>query len=146
MTIMKPDRQQVEQARRRKRGSGEVTGRRLGVAKSALDFNRFVYRWINDLPSRIFVMTEEDDWEVVMNDGVKDDSPNLGNAVSQIVGTKPDGSALVAYLCRKPKKYFDEDQAAKSAELDEQLNQLRRGNDRAGASQADYVPDSGIRI
>ena len=145
-TTQRENRAEIEGQRRKQRGGGEMEGRRLGVARSRLDFNKFAYRWINDEPARLFAKTKEDDWDVVMNDGVKDDSPNIGNAVSQVVGTKPDGSALVAYLCRKPKRYYDEDQAAKAKELDEQLQQLRRGNDRAGASQADYVPHSGIRV
>jgi hypothetical protein len=133
--------------RRRKTGLGELTGRRLGVLKSALDFNQFKYRWLNDNEARILAKTKEDDWDFVTKDGgVKDDSADFGNVVSQIVGSKPDGSALYAYLCRKPKSWWEEDQAAKQADLDEQLAQLRRGNDRAGGSQGDYVPASGIKI
>ena len=82
-----------------------------------------------------------------MNEGgVKEDTTDLGNAVSYIVGTNKDGSPMRAYLCRKPKSYFDEDQAAKHAELEQQLAELRRGNDRDGQTQSDYVPTSGIRI
>ena len=137
---------ETQQRRRKSRDSGELTGRRLAVAKSSLDFTRYVYRWVNDSPARLYAMTKEDDWNVVMNDGVKDDSADMGNAVSQIVGSKPDGSALVAYLCRKPRKFYDEDQKEKSIELDKQLEQLRRGNDRSGGSQADYIPSSGIKM
>jgi hypothetical protein len=70
----------------------------------------------------------------------------MGNVVSQIVGTKPDGSVLKAYLCRKPKKWWIEDQAEKQLALDEQLAQLRRGNDRSGSAQSDYIPTTGIKI
>lgn len=133
-----------EKRRRKDRGGGELTGQRLGVAKSKLDFDKFAYRWINDDPGRIFAKTKEDDWDIVTNDGgvIKEDSPDLGSAVSQIVGTKPDGSARVAYLCRKPKTYFDEDQAAKAQALDQQLADLRRGKTSEG--EAEYVPSSGI--
>lgn len=137
---------QHKNERRKKRGGGELTGTRLGVAKSKLDFEKFVYRWVNDTPGRMHAKTVEDDWDVVMNDGVKEDATDLGNAVSQIVGTAPDGKPLKAYLCRKPRGYFDEDQADKSKGLDEQLNQLRRGNDRAGGSQSDYIPSTGISM
>jgi hypothetical protein len=139
-------RQDEVRERRRKPGSGDVIGRRLAVRKSEMDFDGFRYRWINDNEARFIAKTREDDWDLVMNENVKDDSTDLGNAVSQIVGSKPDGSALKAYLCRKPKKWWEDDQAAKQAALDEQLNQLRRGNDRAGGSQADYVPPAGIKI
>ena len=132
--------------RRRKPGSGEVIGRRLAVRESTLDFNSYRYRWINDHEARFMAKTREDDWDLVMNDNVKDDNADLGNAVSQIVGTKPDGSALRAYLCRKPRKWYEDDQKEKQAELDRQLEQIRVGNDRSGGSQADYIPAGGIRI
>lgn len=139
----------VERGRqRRKKRDGGVIGRRLGVNENILDFNKFVYRWINDRPGRLIAMTKSDDWDFVTNDGgvLKEDSADLGDVVSQIVGTAPDGSSLRAYLARKPKTFWEEDQAEKQAELDEQLNQLRRGNDKSGAAQSDYIPNSGIRI
>jgi hypothetical protein len=132
--------------RRRKPGLGNVIGRRLAVQESALDFNSFRYRWINDNEARFMAKTKEDDWDLVMNDDVKDDNADLGNAVSQIVGSKPDGSALKAYLCRKPRKWYEDDQAEKRSELDRQLEQIRVGNDRDGSSQSDYVPSGGINF
>lgn len=129
----------VEPERRRKRDGG-VIGRRLGVADENLDFENFVYRFINDSPARLFNKTKQDDWDVVSNDGdVIEDTADAGNAVSRVVGAKPDGSPLLAYLCRKPKKFYEEDAARSQAELDKQLTELRRGNDRVGGSQSDYV-------
>lgn len=143
--IEKPRAARAE-GRRRKVGGG-IVGQRLGVSESMLDFNNFAYRWINDAPARLHAKTQSDDWDIVRNDGgVKEDNADLGNAVSYIVGTNKDGSPMRAYLCRKPKTYFDEDQTAKHAELDRQLAELRRGNDRDGQTQSDYVPTSGIRI
>jgi hypothetical protein len=132
--------------RRRKPGIGAVIGRRLAVLESELDFNSFSYRWINDSEARFMAKTREDDWELVPNNDVKDDSADLGTAVSQIVGSKPDGSALKAYLCRKPKRWYEDDRAEKQAELDKQLEQIRVGNDRDGGSQSDYVPSGGINF
>lgn len=132
--------------RRKQRGGGELSGQRLGVPLSMLDLERFVYRWINNDEARLFAKTVEDDWTIVAKDGETCDSADVGNAVSRIVGSKPDGSSLVAYLCRKPRRYYDEDQAGKSAELDRQLEQMRRGKTRTGEEQADYVPASGIRL
>lgn len=136
-----------EQTQRRRKSRGGVIGRRLGVNESMLDFDNFRYRWINDSPARIFSKTKEDDWDIVRQDGaeVKDDS-DVGAAVSQVVGTRPDGSPLVAYLCRKPKPWYEEDQKEKQAELDRQLEEMRRGNDRDGSSKSDYVPHGGISV
>lgn len=124
----------------------ETTGGRLGVNPAILDLQRFAYRWMNDDPARIMTKTQNDDWDLVFEDGAKEDNTDLGNAVSVVVGTKPDGSPKRAYLCRKLKTYFDEDKAAEQVALDEQLNQLRRGNSANGEAQSDYVPRSGIRL
>lgn len=141
------DRDATEARRRKQRGSA-VIGKRLGVNKTLLDFERYVYRWINDAPARIMAMTKDDDWDIVRQGGdiVKDDNADLGDAVAQVVGTKPDGSAMMAYLCRKPRKFYDEDQADKQAALDEQLAQMKRGLGRDGSAQGDYVPHSGISL
>lgn len=142
-------RKEETQERRRRRNSGVYAhGRRMGVNPALLDFNSYEYRFVNDDPGRLVAMTKHDDWDVVANDGgaVKEDSTDLGAAVSIAVGTNPDGSPKRAYLCRKPKEYYVEDQKAKQAELDKQLEQLARGNDRHGTPQSDYVPSTGIRM
>lgn len=136
------------QRRRRRKDKGEVIGRRLGVNKSMLDFKKFAYRWINDDPARIMAKTKEDDWDIVTNQGgvVKEDSADLGAAVTQVVGTFANGEPKLAYLCRKPIKFYQEDQAEKQKELDKQLTELRRGADRDGKPNADYIPHSGIKM
>ena len=141
-------RSDMPERRRKARGEGELTGVRLGVLASSLDHTKYVYRWINDVGGRLQAKTVEDDWDVVMKDGVKEDSADLGNAVSEVVGSKPDGSPMRAYLCRKPRRFYEEDQAEKTKALDAQLADLKRGRDRSGAALpgADYVPSSGISM
>lgn len=134
-----------EHERRRRKDASQTAGR-LGCDPSLLDHSRFAYRWINDQPGRIITKTKHDDWDMVPQAGEKEDSTDLGAMVSVVVGTLPDGSPKRAYLCRKPKTFYEEDKAAEQAALDEQLQQLRRGNDKHGASQSDYVPTSGIRM
>ena len=142
-----PKKPSDENRQRRKSRDSGVIGQRLAIPASMLDHSRFKYRWINDDgAARIFDKTKQDDWDIVANNGAVADSADLGNAVSKVVGLAPDGSALKAYLCRKLRTFYDEDQALKSAELDRQIADLRRGNDRDGKSQADYIPASGIRI
>jgi hypothetical protein len=140
-----PKHEREEAQERRRRRDGGVVGRRLGIADENLDFNTFVYRFVNDSPARLFSKTKQDDWDIVTNDGEAiEDSADLGNAVTRVVGVKPDGSPLMAYLCRKPKKFHEEDAARSQAELDKQLTELQRGNDRFGGSQSDYVSRSSI--
>jgi hypothetical protein len=133
---------------RRRRNDIETVGRRLAVDTSKLDFARFTYRFINDAPARLFQKTQQDDWDIVRTNGetIKSDSSDLGDAVSVVVGAKEDGSAMRSYLCRKLRKYYEEDEKKKQSELDEQLTQLRRGNSAAGELQGDYIPTGGIKI
>lgn len=131
--------------RRRKTGPG-VTGQRLGVLESRLDRKKYAYRWINDDETRLHAKTVEDDWDIITNDGEVASSTDLGSAVSQVVGTHPDGRPKRAYLCRKPRGYFDDDQRTKVREVDEITAHLRRGNDRKGGVQADYVRPGDISI
>jgi len=133
--------------RRRRREGGAVYGKRLGVSESRLDFTKFKYRWINDDHDRILTMTAYDDWDIVKEDNsvVKADKADLGDAVSQVVGSNADGSKKLAYLCRKLISYYEEDQKDKRVELDRQLKEMRAGNDRTGSKQGDYSVSSNIQ-
>ena len=132
---------------RRRKDRGGVIGKRLGVAESSLDFKNFAYRWVNDTPARIYTMTKEDDWEIVMQDGteLKDDS-DMNAAVSHVVGTNREGNRMNAYLCRKPIAYYNADRDERIAALARELEELKLGNDRSGKALSDYVPSTGISI
>lgn len=135
----------TDRKRRRALGAGGQASR-LGVVESKLNHDRFAYRWVNDTPGRIEFMTQQDDWELVPQNGEKEDSTDLGAMISVVVGANPDGSGKRAYLCRKLRKYFDEDYKEAQAALDKQLEQLRRGRNAAGEHLGDYVPDGGISL
>lgn len=132
---------------RRKRTDIDMTGKRLAVRTELLDFDRFKYRWVNDSDVRMWRLHQAD-WDVMTQDGdiIKPDNTDLGSAISIPVGTKPDGSAMRAYLCRKHRQFYDDDQKMKQTDLDEQLKRLRLGKSADGESQGDYVPSGGIRI
>lgn len=133
---------------RRRRREFDGAAKRLGVNTDALDHDRFVYRWINATDARMFEKTVQDDWDIVTQDGgtVKHDATDIGSAVSIVAGTQANGSGLRTYLCRKPRRYFDEDQKKKQDRLDEQLKQLRAGKSAQGEALGDYVPRGGIVI
>jgi len=137
-----------ELTERRRRQDFDGAAKRLGVNTAALDHDRFVYRWINATDARIFEKTVQDDWDIVTNDGgvVKHDATDIGAAVSVVAGTQANGSGLRTYLCRKPRRYFDEDQKKKQDRLDEQMKQLRTGRSGQGEALGDYVPRGGISI
>lgn len=141
----KPGRPKKEAERRRRKNGVQAAGR-LGVDQSKLDFDKFAYRWINDEPGRLVTKTKNDDWDMIPQAGEKEDNTDLGGMISIVVGTLPDGSPKRAYLCRKRKDFYEEDRADAQKALDEQLEQLRRGNDASGKAQSDYVPHSGIRM
>lgn len=138
----------VEMGERRRKKRTTVHGTRLGVSISDEDLAKYEFRWINDEPARIFQKTKEDDWDIVSQSGgiVKEDSDDLGQAVSKVVGAGANNVPMKAYLCRKPKAYYEADKRSKAEALDEQLKMLRRGRDRDGASISDYIPDGGISI
>lgn len=139
-----PKQQDKRETQRRRRATGAVnqTLGKLGVNPDLLDHSQFAYRWFNDTQNgRLTMKTTHDDWDIVKDPSVKEDNTDLGSAVSIVVGANKDGSPLRAYLCRKPKTYFDEDKAEAQKRLDEQLEQLSRGRDRTGGSQSDYVKE-----
>lgn len=133
---------------RRKRTDIDMTGKRLAVRNELLDFDKYKYRWINDADVRLYQLTKQDDWDVMAHDGqpLKSDNTDLGAAISIPVGTKPDGSPMRAYLCRKLRRFYEEDQKMKQTDLDEQLARLRAGKDAKGADLGDYTTSGGIRI
>lgn len=144
--------QETTQERRRKRGSTVNAGKRLTVNEELLDREKYHYRFLNDDGGRIAHMTQNDDYELVIDPTkkTKEDSTDLGSAVSVVVGKDGNGNPQRAYLARKLKTYYDEDQREKSRDLDETMNGIRRGvpqGQGAGDLQSkSYTPTGGINI
>lgn len=74
----------------------------------------FMLRWVNDTGNRMHFMTEQDDWSKI--DGV----PPVP------VGTSEEGKPIYAHLCRKPKAFWEQDQAERVAATVEQEKGLMR--------------------
>jgi hypothetical protein len=133
--------------RRRADTTGEFGGK-LHVSDELLDHSQFAYRWINDSAGRIEELTIRDDWDIIRDPKIKDDSNSEGAQVRQLVGSKKDGSPLYAYLCRKPIEFQKEDRAKKQARTDELEKQIMRGVVKGqGTLSTDngtaYIPDGG---
>jgi hypothetical protein len=147
-----PKRAEEQRAQRRRRAdtSHEAQGR-LSVNEALLDKKNFSYRWINDAAGRIDALTVRDDWDIVRDPSVKDDSNSEGAPVRNLVGRKEDGGPLYAYLCKKPLDWFNEDRAKKQRIVDELEGALKRGesNDPKALSANNstaYVPKDGISM
>lgn len=122
---------EVQQRRRRRESLGPDRNMKLHVPESEKDPN-FHYRWVNARAGRVKFLTEQDDYDIVSTTQMADDpSKNLseGTNISR-VGNQTTGEGMV--LLRKPKEYFEEDQKAKAAKLDELDKTMRQGAARSG--------------
>lgn len=145
-------RAEEQRAKRRRRADTTHEGyMRLGVRDDLLDRKKFAYRWINDSAGRIEALTKRDDWDIVVDPDIKEDSKSEGAPVRELVGAKKDGTPLYAYLCKKPLDWHREDRAKKLREVNKLEADLKRGQLKdAGALSADnpsaYIPDGGISM
>jgi hypothetical protein len=139
---------EIKAARRRRTDN---LGTPLKLATSAPLDPAYEHRWINDAGVRMYQKTRQDDWDIVTQEGgvVKEDATDLGSAVSVVVGTKPDGSPLRSYLCRKPKAFAEEDRAAKEAErraIEEQIRTRAAAGSEGASGPNYYTPGTGRNV
>lgn len=139
--------------RRRQRGSNVLSGIKLGVNPAFLDEKNFSYRWINDNGGRIDQMTKADDWDLVPDPTKtgKPDSDGEGSLVSKVVGRGEAGQPMKAFLARKPRNFYEEDQRDKKETIDKTMESIKRGSPQTeapGLGAAGYVPggSTGIQI
>jgi hypothetical protein len=120
-----PARVEAEQKKRRRRSdTSETRNLKLAVPSNLLDRDKFEYRWINDKASgRIQDKTVNDDWDIVHTLG----ADNKEVAVTRNVGNGESGQPMKAYLCRKPKEFYEEDRAKALKAIKEREEGLRRG-------------------
>jgi hypothetical protein len=141
---------QEKTERRRQRGNTVLPGLKLSVREELLDRKNFTYRWINDNGGRIEDLTVADDYDLVRDPKkeIKDDNGNEGALVSKVVGTTENNQPIRAFLARKPKPLYDEDQRDKRAVLDRQMADIKRGKPSEASAIGDntYVPQGGINI
>lgn len=143
---------EIKQERRRRKG-GHLAGKRMRLAldESKLDTEKYEYRWVNTDPGRVEALTQQDDWEIVSDrEGkIKTDATGAGAEVSVLVGEGQSGNAQRSILCRKLKKYQDEDRQAKYRRIDEQEAALKKAITPGGdGAQGDkfYASEKGIQI
>lgn len=120
----------------------------LGAMRQKLSYPQrpgYVRRWVNDHRGRL-KSALEGDWAFV-----EEDQGGRKVRVSRMVGTKEDGSPMMAFCMEIRQEFYDEDQAEKQEPLDDFDAQLRRGvaNPRQ-TTDADrgqfYTPKDGTSI
>jgi len=106
----------------------------------------YTRRWVNDAANRI-AECDELAYDFVDEKGIKTDDPS--SRVARIVGTKPNGEPLKAYLMETPDELYAEGVAEKEA-LNAQVDEnIRRGRDTTGRmDEQTYSPStpSSIKI
>lgn len=135
-------------AERRRRNDAALQGnrRRLAVNEAQLDRDNYEHRWVNDVGTRIFDLTHNDDWEVVTDrDGkARVDSAGIGAEIATKVDVDKGGAPIRAVLLRKPKAYFDEDYRAKQRAIDDQETLI--GKQPTGGSDPHVYIKDGTRL
>lgn len=106
-------------------------------------------RWVNDVGGRIpqataggYKFAEPDEATSLGESAIHQGNKALGNQVRQVVSKGKD--VTYAYLMKIKTKFYDEDQRAKWAEIDERERGIILGN--AGGAEIDksYLPE-GVR-
>lgn len=131
--------------------SGRNTRVPLGVARSKLTVagrEGYIRRWVNDAEGRL-QNAQDGGYEFVQNDAVaqigdKDidnENRDLGARVSRVVD-KTTGQR--AYLMEIKADFYQEDQAAKIAKVEETDKRIRKG--KLEDVDGGYVPDQGRGI
>jgi hypothetical protein len=124
--------------------------KRLELPNEDLDNGR-VYRWINDNQNSGIRLSNarrggwrfEEDQIKVGTEG-EDGNTDMGNRVSKVVGTNPDGSPMRAYLMSIDKESYEEDQKAKQSQVDKIDKSIKAGASDNQLGKSGYVPDGGI--
>ena len=111
--------------------------------------------WINDVGDRLerahrggYTFVEKKAG-LRVGEGPEAGHNDLGNAVSQLVGTQENGQPLRAYLMKIRQDWYEQDQYNKLASVREKEAQIKRGHlpvDNVGDSSKRYVSDEGIKI
>lgn len=114
---MAPRKAEVAQERRRRQPGtlDRMAQMKLAIPDKVREENTaFALRWVNDTGNRMHFMTEQDDWTKI---------PGVPPVP---VGTSEDGKPVYAHLCRKPKEFWEQDNAERVAATVEREKGLMR--------------------
>ena len=129
----------------------------LGTHRQKLNVDNYdipedkVVRWINDHPGRVdsalgggYTFVQDPKQEVKVGDDPLRHR-GMDSAVTAIVGTTDGGEPIRAYLMMLDKDLYEEDKAAKEAEMDKTDASIRRGVGPGASEEGMYSADGGIK-
>jgi len=137
-------------ARRSQRGTmSDGPSLKLDVPEDLKD-PRFTYRWVNDRSTRVHDLKARD-WDFAPDNATNSDARdvNIGTRPERIVNERTTPSVEKAFLMRKPKEFYAEDNKRSLNRLRELEEGIQRGETRdpEGLSGPHaYVPAGGISI
>lgn len=142
-----------------KKGASRKAGRRervsFGEHRAKLHVRGLpegtVGRWVNDAGGRIEEMQDRGYQfvgkdNVLIGEGPDDGNVALDSRVVKIVGKDESGQPLRAYLMATNKEFYDEDQAAKKAEVDSMEAAIKHGQHGKKPGDGRYMPSQGISV
>lgn len=143
-----PTRAEETAERRRKRTGIGVQGdpglRRFGIDESYLDLDKYAYRSVEDTGNRLYMLTEQDDYDFVTMKGDKSDGARKADqaGVLRYQHGVVDGQAKYTYLLRKPNSLDQADRQERLAKVDEE-EKTRKGSAQPDSNlEKTYKPKS----
>ena len=123
MRPTRTDEIQGERKRRKADNLDRMAGMKLGIPPEFQDDKEHYYFWANDVGTRVYDLTTNDDYDVV-----KSATPeaNAQDALRKPVGTDEGGRPIYAQLLRKPLDYVKADEKARDEAMKEQERSLSR--------------------
>lgn len=108
-----------------------------------------VGRWVNDRGGRL-MQAQRGGYEFVTDDinigeGSENANTDLGSKISQVVGTKEDGTPQTSYLMVIDKDMYDADQAEKQNQVDGIDESIKQGALQNTLGDKGYTPEGGIQ-
>jgi hypothetical protein len=125
----RPPRDRAENSGPDRKLEGRAERVPLGVRRPKLNAEireGYVGRWVNDDGNRVQDALKGG-WDFVLRDS-EAKSDDASSRIAKDVGSKSNGTRLIAYLMEIRKDWYDEDQAAKQSGIDATENLIRRGD------------------
>jgi hypothetical protein len=123
---MRPTRTDEIQGERKSRKADNLdrmAGMKLGIPPEFQNDKDHYYFWANDVGSRIYDLTTDDDYDVVTS---ANPEANAQDALRKPVGSDEGGRPIYAQLLRKPVVFMEQHAKARDEAMKEQEHSLSR--------------------